>query len=325
MQKITEDADFLLLLCMGNFSVTILGCGSASPTLRHYPSAQAIKYGRRVMLVDCGEGTQLQIQRYGISFAKITDIFISHLHGDHFLGLPGLLSTMALHGTEGTVRVHTFRQGAELLESILNVLCRDRPYTLEYDIIDPGAPGIVLEDNNIEVKAFPLSHRVPCVGYRFSEKPKGRHIDGEAARYHGVPHYAMDALRAGADWTAPDGRIIPNALLTCEASPSRSYAYCSDTAFNPQVARAVAGVDVLYHEATYGNDGAHNAEGRGHSTAIQAAEIARLAGAGQLVLGHYSKAITDPEVLAREARQIFPATTAGREGMVIDMDRLTIE
>lgn len=277
------------------------------------------------MLVDCGEGTQLQIQRFGISFAKITDIFISHLHGDHFLGLPGLLSTMALHGAEGTVRVHTFRQGAELLDSILSLLCRERPYTLEYNIIDPGAPGIVLDDTHLQVKAFALSHRVPCVGFRFSEKPKARHIDGEAVQYYGVPHYDMPALRDGADWTAPDGRTIANALLTREPSPARSYAYCSDTIFNPQVARAVEGVDVLYHEATYGNDNAHKAEARGHSTASQAAEIARLAGAGHLVIGHYSKMITDTEALADEARRIFPATTPASEGMVIDMDRLTIE
>lgn len=305
---------------MGNFSVTVLGCGSATPTLRHFPSAQALSYGNRVMLIDCGEAAQLQLRRFGVSFAKITDIFISHLHGDHFLGLPGLLSTMALHSVGGTVTVHTFAEGAELLESILAVLCRERPYELKYDIIDPGAPGIVLEDKHLSVRAFPLSHRVPCVGYRFDEKPKLRHINGPAAVYHGVPHYAMQSLREGADWTRPDGTVVQNSALTTPPSPSRSYAYCSDTAFNRDVARHVRGVDVLYHEATYGNDNAAKAESRGHSTAAQAAETARMAGAGRLVIGHYSKMITDEEALAAEARAIFPDTVAAREGLVIDLD-----
>lgn len=305
---------------MPNFSVTILGCGSATPTLRHFPSAQALSYGNRVMLIDCGEGTQLQLRRFGVSFAKITDIFLSHLHGDHFLGLPGLLSTMALHSVGGTVRVHTFAEGAELLERILNTLCRERPYTLEYDIIDPGAPGIVLDDKRLTVRAFPLSHRVPCVGYRFTEKPKLRHINGEAARFHGVPHYAMQSLREGADWTRPDGTVVPNDRLTLPPSPSRSYAYCSDTSYNEQIARHVRGVDVLYHEATYGNDNAAKAATRGHSTAAEAARIARMAGAGRLVIGHYSKIITDEEALAEEARAIFPDTIAAREGLVIDLD-----
>ncbi len=305
---------------MPNFSVTILGCGSATPTLRHFPSAQALSYGNRVMLIDCGEGTQLQLRRFGVSFAKITDIFLSHLHGDHFLGLPGLLSTMALHSVGGTVRVHTFAEGAELLERILNTLCRERPYTLEYDIIDPGAPGIVLDDKHLTVRAFPLSHRVPCVGYRFTEKPKLRHINGEAARFHGVPHYAMQSLREGADWTRPDGTVVTNDRLTLPPSPSRSYAYCSDTSYNEQIARHVRGVDVLYHEATYGNDNAAKAATRGHSTAAEAARIARMAGAGRLVIGHYSKIITDEEALAEEARAIFPDTIAAREGLVIDLD-----
>lgn len=309
----------LVFLHMGNFSVTILGCGSATPTLRHFPSAQALSYGNRVMLIDCGEAAQLQLRRFGVSFAKITDIFISHLHGDHFLGLPGLLSTMALHSVGGTVRVHTFAQGAELLSGILDVLCRERPYQLEYDIIDPAAPGIVLDDKHLQVRAFPLSHRVPCVGYRFTEKPKLRHINGEAARYHNVPHYAMQSLREGADWISPDGRVVPNAVLTTPPSPSRSYAYCSDTSFNRDVARHVRGVDVLYHEATYGSDNASKATSRGHSTAAEAAEIARMAGVGRLVIGHYSKMITDEEALAAEARQVFADTVAAREGLVIDL------
>ena len=151
---------------MSYFNITILGCGSATPSTRHNPSAQAVRYRNKLMLVDCAEGTQLQMRRYGLSFAKVSDIFISHLHGDHFLGLPGLLSTMSLHNVEGTVTVHTFAEGADILKRLMNLFCRDHSFNIEYDIIDPENPGVVYEDGNITVTAFPLYHRVPCVGFR---------------------------------------------------------------------------------------------------------------------------------------------------------------
>lgn len=303
---------------MSYFNVTILGCGSATPTLRHMPSAQLVRYRQMSMLVDCGEGTQLQLRRYGCSFAKINHIFLSHLHGDHFLGLPGLLSTMALHGVEGAVTVHTFAEGVNVLRPLLDMVCRERPFTLRFNTVDPKG-GIVYEDNHIAVEAFPLYHRVPCVGYIFREKPKRRHIDGEAVRFYGVPHYAMDALRDGADYTTADGTVVPNDRLTRAADAPASYAYCSDTAYNPSVAEAVRGVDVVYHEATYDDAQEHKAGPRGHSTARQAARIALKAGAKVLVLGHYSKTITDSDVLAAQAAEEFPATIAANEGMVIDI------
>lgn len=306
---------------MSYFNVTILGCGSATPTLRHMPSAQAVRYRNRLMLVDCGEGTQLQLRRYGLSFAKVSDVFISHLHGDHFLGLPGLLSTMALHGVEGAVTVHTFVEGADILRKLMDMFCRDRSYKLKFNIIDPDNPGIVFEDNNLRVTAFKLSHRVPCVGFRFDEKPKRRHIDGEAARFYGVPHYMMDAIKDGADFTTTDGRVIPNAYLTKAPDLSMGYAYCSDTAFSPAVAQAIEGVDVVYHEATYGDDRAHNAAPRGHSTAREAGRIAAMAGAKRLVIGHYSKTVVDEDVLAVQAAEEFPGgcVIPAREGLVIDL------
>lgn len=305
---------------MSYFNVTILGCGSATPTLRHYPSAQAVQYRNRLMLIDCAEGTQLQLRRYSLSFAKVSDIFISHLHGDHFLGLPGLLSTMALHDVEGSVTVHTFAEGAEILRRLMNIFCRDRSYKLEFNIIDPDKTQVVFEDNNLVVTAFPLYHRVPCVGYRFDEKPKRRHIDGAAAKFHNVPHYMMNAIKDGADFERADGTIIPNARLTTAADPAMSYAYCSDTAFDTRVAESVKDVDILYHEATYGDERAQHAAPRGHSTARQAGEIARLAGAGQLVIGHYSKTIVDEIALAAEAAEVFDKPViAAKEGMTLDL------
>ncbi len=304
---------------MSYFSVTILGCGSATPTLRHNPSAQLVTYRQQAMLIDCGEGTQLQLRRYGCSFAKISHIFLSHLHGDHFLGLPGLLSTMALHDVGGTVTIHTFAEGAALIRNILDLVCRDRPYTLKFDIIDPKNPGIVYSDSQLEVEAFPLYHRVPCVGYIFREKPKKRHINGEAAKFYGVPHYAMESLREGADLELPDGRVIANSLLTKDPDRAMSYAYCSDTTYDPRVAEAVRGVDVLYHEATYGDNMEAKAKPRGHSTARQAARIAEMAGAGKLVIGHYSKTVENPAVLVAEASEEFKNVIAANEGLVLNL------
>lgn len=305
---------------MGYFNVTILGCGSATPTLRHSPSAQAVRYRNRLMLVDCGEGTQLQLRRYGLSFAKISDIFVSHLHGDHFLGLPGLLSTMALHGVEGDVTVHTFAEGADILRRLMAMFCHETTFSLRYNIITPGQESVLFEDNNLRVTSFPLHHRVPCVGFRFDEKPKRRHIDGPAAKFYDVPHYMMDAIKDGDDFTRPDGTIVPNNRLTTPADPSMSYAYCSDTAFDTRVADAVRGVDVLYHEATYGDDRAHNAAPRGHSTAREAGRIAALAGASELILGHYSKTVADESVLAAQAAEEFAGKViAANEGLVINL------
>lgn len=305
---------------MSYFNITILGCGSATPTTRHNPSAQAVRYRNKLMLVDCAEGTQLQMRRFGLSFAKVSDIFISHLHGDHFLGLPGLLSTMALHNVEGTVTVHTFAEGADLLRRTMDLFCRDRSYIIRYDIIDPSTPGIVYEDSNLVVSAFPLYHRVPCVGYLFREKPKRPHIDGEAVKFHGVPHYMMDAIKDGADFMRGDGTLIPNSWLVKGTDPSFSYAYCSDTAFDERVAESVRGVNVLYHEATYGDENACKAGARGHSTAREAGRIAELAGAGSLILGHYSKTIIDEAKLVAEAAEEFHGTViAANEGLQIDI------
>lgn len=304
---------------MSYFKVTILGCGSATPTLRHFPSAQAVEYRNRIFLVDCGEGTQLQMRRFGLSYAKVTDIFISHLHGDHFLGLPGLLSTMALHGVEGTVTVHVFKEGAEILQRIMDVFCRPDTFEIRYDIIAKGESRVLFEDGNLQVECFPLYHRVACSGFIFREKTKQRHLKGEVAKFYGVPHWRIPEIKAGADYVLEDGTVVPNRALTSDADPAMSYAYCSDTAFDERVARAVSGVDVLYHEATYGDDSEYKAAPRGHSTARQAAKIAVLAGVRRLVIGHYSKTYKDSAVLASEAREVFADVADASEGMVIEL------
>lgn len=305
---------------MSYFNVTILGCSSAAPTTRHNPSAQLVAYRRHNMLVDCGEGTQLQLRRYGISFARIDHIFISHLHGDHFLGLPGLLSTLSLHNVEGDVTVHTFAEGVAMLRPLIDAVCRERSYKLHWDVVDPHGTNVVMDDGALRVSSFPLYHRVPCVGYRFEEVNKRRHIDRESCDFYNVPHYLMNDIKDGADLVLPDGRIVPNERLTTAPTPAASYAYCSDTVKDMRVAECVKGVDILYHEATYGDEGAHKAGPRGHSTAREAAEIARAAGAGTLVLGHYSQSVLDESVLVHEASEVFDGNVvAANEGMKFDL------
>lgn len=305
---------------MADFKVFVLGCGSAKPSVRHLPSCQAIEYRGKLMLVDCGEGAQLSICRQHLNFSRLTDVFISHLHGDHLLGLPGLLSTLSLHGKGGKVRVHIFEKGARLMHEILSTVGHETSFEIEYDILDPNGTHVIYEDNALTVKSFPLYHSVPCVGFRFDEKPKPRHLRGDMAKFLEIPVRELAGIKAGADFVRADGTVFTNDRLTTPADPSASYAYCSDTMFNPAVAESVRGVDLLYHEATYGDELAVKGDERGHSTASEAAEIARLAGAKRLLIGHYSSRYNDTVELLQQARAVFPDTIAATEGMKIDLN-----
>ncbi|MBD5180390.1 MAG: ribonuclease Z [Bacteroidales bacterium] len=303
---------------MARFSINILGCGSATPSLRHLPACQVIDFRDNLMMIDCGEGAQLSMRRMKLKFSRLNHIFISHLHGDHVLGLPGLLSTLALHGKTGTVTVHTFPEGIEILKKVVDFFCREPEYDIVFQPVDP-AGGVVYEDHAIKVTAFPLYHRVPCVGYIFAEKPKPRHLIGEMVKFYNVPINKLHGLKTGEDFVTPDGKVIPNSRLTTPADPSMSYAYCSDTIFDHRVAEAIKGVDVVYHEATYIDADAQKAHDRGHSTASEAARIAIEAGAKKLILGHYSKSYPDESRHLAEAQLIFPETILANEGLTIDL------
>lgn len=287
------------------FRLHILGCGSARPSLRHAPSCQVVEHRGKLFMVDCGENSQLQMVRQRLKLGELNNIFISHLHGDHILGLPGLISTMALNDKGSALTIHTFAEGAEFIQSTLKFLQVETPFELQFNIIDPNKRQLLFEDGSLTISSFPLYHRVPAVGFLFREKPKGRHIDGEAAKFHGVPHYFMDNLRSGEDFVKPDGTVIPNARLTKDATPSTSYAYCTDTMADRRLVASVRGVDTLFHDSTYGDDCEHLAAKYGHSTARQAGEIARRAGAKTLVLGHFSKRYKNEQALAEQAAETF--------------------
>ena len=309
---------------MTAFDLNILGCGSATSTLRHLPSCQVLNVRGHLMMIDCGEGAQLEMRRMHLKLSRLNHIFISHLHGDHCFGLPGLLSTMALNGKGGTVTVHIFKEGAAMFGRMLDFFCRERPFELKFNIIDTHK-AVIYEDDAITVTTFPLTHRVPCVGFIFSEKPKLRHINSQACREHNVPQYAMNSLRQGSDYVTPEGIVIPNKELTTDSDHSISYAYCSDTKYSKRVINAVKGVDWIYHEATYGDENVKNAIKRYHSTARQAAMVAREAEAKRLVIGHYSNRYDDEALLQqllRQAQEEFPATILGNEGMTINLNEL---
>ena len=304
---------------MSDFTLNILGCGSATPSLRHLPACQVIDYRGNLMMIDCGEGAQLSMRRQRLKFSRLNHIFISHLHGDHCLGLPGLLSTLALQDKGGTLTVHTFADGVKIFTEIMDYFCRERSFELRFNVVDPTRRQVVLDLPSLTVEAFPLVHRVPCVGYLFREKPKQRHLRGEMVRFLDIPVAKLPEIKAGADYVAPDGTVYTNEMLTRPADASASYAYCSDTVYTPSLAREVEGVDWLYHEATYADDAAEKAHARFHSTASEAARVAADAHVGHLLLGHFSKSYADEQAHLSQARAIFPATEIATEGMVIDL------
>lgn len=304
---------------MANFQIDILGCGSATPTTRHLPSCQVVDFRNRLMMVDCGEGAQLQMRRMRLKFSRLSHVFISHLHGDHFLGLPGLLSTLALHDTGGAVTIHAFREGLDILRQLMKVFCRETSFEIIYEEIAPER-AVIFEDHALTVETVPLYHRVPAVGFFFKEKPCQRHMRGDMVEFLKIPVYQINAIRNGADFVREDGTVIPNDRLTLPADPSMSYAYCSDTTFDERVAAAIEGVDTLYHEATYLKDSEYKARPRGHSTAAEAGRVATLAGAKRLILGHYSQQYDSDEAFAEEAATTFSGEIiAAREGMKIDL------
>lgn len=304
---------------MSTFSIHTLGCGSARPSLRHQPSCTVVEHRGSLYMIDCGEGAQLAFMRQRLSFSKLRHIFLTHLHGDHVLGLPGLVSTLALSGNGGELTVHTFEDGARQLKQMIDYFCRDTPFALNFNIIKPEET-VILETKSLTIRTIPLDHRIPTVGYVFEEKPKERHIIPEMTTYHKVPVSMLRRIKAGEDFVTPDGRLIPNAMLTREADRSLSYAHISDTAYMPEIARKIGPVDLLFHETTYLDNLEGDARERGHSTARQAAMVARDANVKTLLTGHYSSRYSDDSQFLEEAKEIFPNVILNKEGLRIDLD-----
>jgi len=304
---------------MEPFRLHILGCGSALPTLRHFPTTQVVECRGKLFMVDCGEGAQLQMRRAGLPFTKIGHIFISHLHGDHCLGLMGMLSTFGLLGRTAPIHVFADQALETMLCQQLAFYCRDLGYEVVFHAIDTTQQAAIYEDRSLTVETLPLEHRMPCCGFIFREKTPLPHIRREMIDMYGIPVSQIQNIKLGADWTLDDGTVVPNSRLVTEADKPRAYAYASDTRYISTLHEHLQGVTTLYHEATYGEDNLAMAEKYYHSTARQAAMVAREAGVGQLLLGHYSSRYTDENVLLREAQGVFDRARLVKEMDVIDL------
>ena len=304
---------------MEPFRVHILGCGSALPTLKHYASAQVVEVRGKLFLVDCGEGTQMQLRRLHVRFTKISAVFISHLHGDHCFGLIGMLSTFGLLGRTARLSVYAPEALEPLLRLQLQLFCQGLDYEVDFHAVDTTRRQTIYDDRSLTVETIPLEHRIPCCGYLFREKPSLPHIRRDMVDFYGIPSSQLNNIKAGAGWTTPDGEHVDHSRLVTPADAPRSYAYCSDTRYIASLHEQLQGVSTLYHEATYGEDNRLLADKYYHSTARQAAQVARDAAVGQLLLGHYSSRYDDERLLLREAQELFANVRLTNEQDVIDV------
>ena len=304
---------------MEPFRVHILGCGSALPTLHHNASAQVVEIRGKLFLIDCGEGTQVQLRRSRLRFTKISAVFITHLHGDHCFGLIGMLSTFGLLGRTARLAIYAPAALEDMLKQQMQMFCHDFDYEVDFHPVDTRLQQIVYEDRSLTVETIPLEHRMPCCGYLFREKPSLPHIRRDMIDFYQIPTSQINNIKAGSDWTMPDGEVVRNERLVEPAAPARSYAYCSDTRYIPTLHQRIKNISTLYHESTYGEDNLLMAQKYYHSTARQAALVAREAGVGQLLLGHYSSRYEDEQVLLREAQNVFENTYLTDENAVFDV------
>ena len=305
---------------MEKFEINILGCGSAVPTARHNTTAQLVNIHDKLFLVDCGEGTQTQIWKSGIRVTNMNHIFISHSHGDHFFGLIPLVSSLGLMlGRTDDLHLWLPADLEEPLRYDFEHYCH-LPFKLIFHAVDTTKETVLYEDKEMKVETIPLNHSAPCCGFLFSEKPKLPVLLPEKCKAYDIPPQELRKIKNGADWTLDDGTVIPNSELTAPSNfVPRRYAYCSDTAYNPAMIPQIKGVDLLYHEATFLSADEQQAVKAGHSTATQAATIAKNANARKLAIGHYSVRYIDEAPLLAEAQAIFPNTVACQEGMVISL------
>lgn len=302
---------------MAEFNINILGCGSALPTTRHLATSQVVDLRDKLYMIDCGEGTQVQMRKMRVRFGRLAHIFISHLHGDHCFGLPGLISTLGMLGRTGELVVHGPKEVETYLRPVMDLFCRGMEFEVRFNPVDTRNHSLVMEDRSLSVYSIPLKHRIPTCGYLFAEKPKEAHIIREMTDFYQVPVRCMKDIKQGKDYVTPEGEVVPNSRLTRPAAPPKRYAFCSDTAYSRSIIPIIEGVDLLYHEATFAECDLARAKETFHSTARQAAEIARDAQVKRLVIGHYSARYEDLSELHQEAEAVFPGTILGNEGMVI--------
>lgn len=294
--------------------LTILGCHSATPTASTHPTAQILEIKGHLFLIDCGEGTQMQLRKYRVKFSRIRHIFISHLHGDHFFGLPGLISTFLLLGREAELHIYGPKG---IKQAILLLLKLGKAYTnypLYFHELEETTPQLIYEDDKVTVETIPLKHRVYTNGFLFKEKLEDRKLNVDAARELNIDLSYYNKIKQGFDVENKDGKLISNKDITFDPPAPKSYAYCSDTEYNPEMVPQIEGATVLYHESTFLDEHYHLAEKTKHSTAKEAAVIARKANVGTLILGHYSGRYGKLELFRKEAQEVFDNVELAEDG-----------
>ncbi len=301
------------------FQITILGSGSSLPTMVRNPTSQVVNVNENLYLIDCAEGTQLQLKRYKVKFQKIEHIFISHLHGDHYLGLIGLIQSMHLLGRKKELHIHAHPSLWEIIKLHNSVSETYLKYPINFHPLEYEGKNLIHEDSKTKVYSIPLKHRIPTCGFLFEEKERELTITKQTIQNFEIPVAAIRDIKKGKDFKTEKGRIIPNSLLTEKPIPPRKYAFCSDTMYFEKIIEHITGFDLLYHEATFLDDLKARAKETYHSTASQAALIAEKAGVKKLLLGHFSVRYKEYEAFLEQSRNIFSETTLAQDGMVIDL------
>jgi ribonuclease Z len=301
-----------------SFKLTILGCSSAIPTIERNPTAQLLNVNERFFLIDCGEGTQIQLRRYQLSFQRINHIFISHLHGDHYFGLIGLISSMHLLGRNKELHIYAHKELKEIVDLQLKASNTELNYPLFFHSLSEDEDNIILENNNIKVSNLILDHSIKCSGFLFEEKKSDRKIITSEVEKYNVPFDKMNSLKDGADWINSKGEVILNTILTSKNSLPHKYAFCSDTRYYEPLIDKIRDVNLLYHETTFMHDLQDRAAETGHTTTLQAATIANKANVKKLLIGHYSQRYRKLEDLLEETKEIFSNSVLSSAGLVID-------
>ncbi len=295
------------------FAVTILGNNSAVPAFDRHPTSQVVTYDGTNYLLDCGEGTQIQMINYKIRRGKISHIFISHLHGDHYFGLIGLITSFGLLNHQQELHVFGPAPLKEIVELQLKVAQTTLPFALHIHTI--SQPAMLLDTGKLTVKCFRTNHRIECYGFIFTEKKPPRKLDPEKASQYGIPFTFFERLKNGEDYTAEDGTLITNEMVTLPAEPAKTYAFCADTRYDESLLPHIKNADLVYHETTYLDNLREQAEKRFHSTSKQAALMAKKAGVKKLLIGHFSSKYDTLEEFEIEAKEIFPNTELALEGV----------
>lgn len=301
------------------FSVTILGSSSALPTSTRFPSAHVLNAHERLFLIDCAEGTQMQLRRMHIKMSNINHIFISHLHGDHVLGLVGLISTLNLVGRKSELHIYAYKELEKNLLYNIQFFIDELNFKINFHAINPKKHEVIYDDGKLTVETLPLKHRVPSTGFLFREKHGFPNIRKELIEKYSLTLSDIGSIKFGNDFILPNGQVILNSDLTYYATEPRSYAYCSDTMYSEKLIGLVKAVDLLYHEATFANSEEKLAKLTGHSTASQAATIASKAGVKSLIIGHFSSRYKNITELIDEAKLIFQCTIGVEDGMVFEI------